>query len=284
MCHSACACACACACALQALGEELPQLPPTTPRHNANGNVGGATGSSNNRGAAEAAAVPVLAKAFHEALAAREIPFEIARQIVPGGARTREEMALQWVGCVLGQSLLGLSAFKALRSGERLCDLLNAIRPGLVSRVTRVESERSKGVSAQKLEVKQLENISRCLDSLSFLGLRSHDQFRAADLWEQRNVNAVINTIAVLGLLCASVPGYHGPVLSPDIPAPEMAGGAISETEISEMAVSLRGSVGVGEMGGISGAISERRTDLGERNPQRAAMQRRQSSSLARRD
>ena len=47
---------------------------------------------------------------------------------------------------------------QALRSGERLCDLINAIRPGLVSRVTRVESERSKGVSAQKLEVKQLEN------------------------------------------------------------------------------------------------------------------------------
>ena len=146
-------CACACACALQAFGEELPQLPPTTPRHNADG-------SSNNRGAAEAAAVPVLAKAFHEALAAREISFEIARQIVPGGARTREEAALQWVGCVLGQSLLGLSTFKALRSGERLCDLLNAIRPGLVSRVTRVESERSKGVSAQKLEVKQLESTS----------------------------------------------------------------------------------------------------------------------------
>ena len=80
------------------------------------------------------------------------------------------------------------------------------------------------------------------------------------------------------------VPGYHGPVLSPDIPAPEMAGGAISEVAISEMAVSLRGSVGVGEVGAISGAVSERRADLGERNPQRAAMQRRQSSSLARRD
>ena len=100
------------ACALQALGEELPQLPPTTPRPDAEGNVAGAAVSSHSRGAAEAAAVPVLAKAFHEALAAREIPFEIARQIVPGGARTREEMALQWVGCVLGHPLLGLSAFK----------------------------------------------------------------------------------------------------------------------------------------------------------------------------
>ena len=76
---------------------------------------------------AEAAAVPVLAHAFHAAVRARGLPFAAARQVRPGGAATREEAALQWVGCVLGQPLLGLSVQEALASGEVLCDLLNAL-------------------------------------------------------------------------------------------------------------------------------------------------------------
>ena len=163
-------------------------------------------------GAGSGAAVPALAKALHALMEARDLAFEAVRQVAPGGAASREEQALQWVGCVLGVPLLGLSVHEALKTGEHLCDLVNALKPGLVSRVTRDEAMRD--MSAAKCAAKQRENLARFLDSLAFLGLKPHDRFAVPDLHEARGLNAVLNTLVALGLHAGTLPGYHGPVLS----------------------------------------------------------------------
>eukprot|EP00966_Prymnesium_polylepis_P160025 3699157-Prymnesium_polylepis.1 len=81
----------------------------------------------------------------------------------------REAQALLWVEAVVGTRLSGgagggaVDMHGVLRSGEVLCDLANAIKPGLVPRVTRTPREGGGGgMSAMRLAAKQRDNITRC--------------------------------------------------------------------------------------------------------------------------
>ena len=49
-----------------------------------------------------------------------------------------EQAALHWIESMVGMKLEG-GVLDCLKSGEVLCDLVNAIKPGLVSRVIRLE-------------------------------------------------------------------------------------------------------------------------------------------------
>lgn len=55
-----------------------------------------------------------------------------------------------------------------------LCDLANAIKPGIVPRVTRAPKAAGGGggMSAMRLAAKQRDNITRYLEACSFLGVR----------------------------------------------------------------------------------------------------------------
>ena len=66
---------------------------------------------------------------------------EVERPLTAGGkpseeARSKEQQAIAWLECVLGCDLQGVTLHEALLTGERLCDLINQIKPGVVSRVS----------------------------------------------------------------------------------------------------------------------------------------------------
>ena len=110
--------------------------------------------------------------------------------------------AVEWVAAVTQVDLEATSPelFRApsdegaahawLRSGERLCDLVNAIRPGSVGKVAR---------GAGLKPFPQMENIAQYLDACAQLGVPQHDLFTPVDLWEGHGMKAVVRNLFALG-------------------------------------------------------------------------------------
>lgn len=118
---------------------------------------------------------------------------------------------VHWAECVLGKPIGGMSLHQALRSGELLCDLINTVKPEVVPRVTRTAGA---NMSEMRLAAKCRENITRYLEACSFLGLKSHEIFTTADLFEEKSLEAVIANVLALGQFAGSVSEYHGPLLT----------------------------------------------------------------------
>ena len=169
--------------------------------------------------AQEAQGRGALADLVWAAIKARGVTYADARRLeLPANALSdngddpKTRQVLFWIECVLGgTSLQGVPVEEALRSGERLCDLVNAIKPGVVTRVTRQAACMS--MSATRLAAKQRENITRYLEACTFLGVRSSDLFVTADLVEANRPDAVVRNILALGQLATSIAEYHGPTL-----------------------------------------------------------------------
>jgi hypothetical protein len=66
----------------------------------------------------------------------------------------------------------------------RLCSLANAIQPGAVSKVNK-----------QKMPFMKMENINAYLTACQNWGLKSSDCFQTVDLFEQKNMVAVVTNI-----------------------------------------------------------------------------------------
>ena len=90
--------------------------------------------------------------------------------------------AMMWVDCVLGTDLGGQDLHKSLSSGDVLCDLINKIKPGLVTRITRADA--CEGMSDTRRAAKYRDNLGRYLEACTFLGVRSGDLFTTVDLFE----------------------------------------------------------------------------------------------------
>ena len=101
---------------------------------------------------------------------------------------------------------LGVFLSKFLRrasrlSGVTLCRLVNCISPGCC--VAPSESDEP---------FVMMENIGNYLSACTALGMAAHDSFQTVDLYEGKNMNAVIGQIHRLGSL-ASQRGFTGPSL-----------------------------------------------------------------------
>ncbi|XP_013387823.1 muscle-specific protein 20-like [Lingula anatina] len=117
--------------------------------------------------------------------------------------------ALAWIEAVTGRPLLenGMSykdqfeVMQVLKDGEALCELVNAIAPGIVKKINR-----------SKLAFKQMENIELFLTACKQLGMKDVDVFQTQDLYEGKNMYIVINCIHILGSL-AQKHDFQGPVI-----------------------------------------------------------------------
>jgi hypothetical protein len=112
-----------------------------------------------------------------------------------------EAAAQRWISKVLGVDSLEQSFFQFLKSGVVLCKLANAIKPGVLPHIYE-----------GGLAYRQMENIGWYITACQQFGMRDEDLFETADLFAERNLNAVANHIHVLAHWLVKRPeGWKGP-------------------------------------------------------------------------
>jgi len=105
-----------------------------------------------------------------------------------------EGPAQQWIEAVTGEPFdASLSFLGNLKSGVRLCKLINAVRPGSV-----------KKVATSSLAFKQIDNINMFLKGCQAMGMPSSDTFGSKDLFEESPAvkDGVLSCLETLGGLC----------------------------------------------------------------------------------
>eukprot|EP00742_Colponemidia_sp_Colp-10_P005575 GILJ01005958.1.p1 GENE.GILJ01005958.1~~GILJ01005958.1.p1 ORF type:complete len:401 (-),score=53.83 GILJ01005958.1:179-1381(-) len=113
-----------------------------------------------------------------------------------------ERQAVTWIQAVIGESLVGAFA-DALKTGEVLCRLINALSPGRIKRINHTP-----------MPFKQMENISAFIQGCRDLGVAEADLCSTLDLYEEKDLNAVVSCIHALGrAVQKNLPGYRGPRL-----------------------------------------------------------------------
>jgi len=113
-----------------------------------------------------------------------------------------EAEARAWIEGVLGESLGEGSFHEVLKSGIALVNLVRVLQPDIIKAPTKMSAP-----------FKQMENIGNYLSACTKLGQHAHDSFQTVDLFEAKNMNAVIGQIHSLGRLAQKLPGYAGPTL-----------------------------------------------------------------------
>jgi len=109
--------------------------------------------------------------------------------------------AQAWIEALTGEHFPSGFA-ESLKSGIRLCQAINKIKPGSVPNINQLNSP-----------FKHRENIENFLNAEKALGLKEVDLFVTADLYEERNLVAVIDNIFSLGALSMKMPGFRGPYI-----------------------------------------------------------------------
>jgi hypothetical protein len=112
---------------------------------------------------------------------------------------------VKWVEDIVGadQAKGNQSVHEWLKSGQVLCHLLNAIKPGTVEKVNTMNAP-----------FKQMENISFFMKGARGLGVPEYAMFGVPDLYEEKNMDSVTKCLFFLGgAVQKSVPGFRGPKL-----------------------------------------------------------------------
>lgn len=109
--------------------------------------------------------------------------------------------AVQWLTAVTGVAAPNGAVQEWLMSGVLLCELINCIREGAVPKV-----------SASPMPFKQMENIGNYINACRQLGVPQQDLFMTVDLYEAKNLGAVVQNIHSLGRVAQRI-GFEGPVL-----------------------------------------------------------------------
>jgi hypothetical protein len=103
-----------------------------------------------------------------------------------------------WIQDVIGEQLEPGSFHAALRDGIALVKLAN-----------RVCNSNLKA-TASKMPFKHMENINNFLVAIEKLGVPKHDSFQTVDLYEEKNMGQVVQTIFALSRH-ATKHGFTGP-------------------------------------------------------------------------
>ncbi|XP_062289244.1 LIM and calponin homology domains-containing protein 1-like isoform X2 [Scomber scombrus] len=123
--------------------------------------------------------------------------------------------AQKWIEAVTGKSFGDKDFRSALENGILLCELLSAIKPGLVKKINRLPTP-----------IAGLDNLSVFLRGCEELGLRGSQLFDPGDLQDtsiranlkdsdcNRKLKNVLNTVFWLGKAASGCASYSGPTLN----------------------------------------------------------------------
>jgi len=165
-----------------------------------------------------------------------------ARRAGGGSAAEMEAEARDWIGAIVGTPLEG-SLQEALKSGTVLCTLVNTIKPGCC-----------KSPSNMAAPFKQMENIGNYLAACKALGQRPQESFQTVDLYEDRNMGAVVIQLHSLGRLASSELGFEGPRLGAKVA--EKNERHFTEAQLAE-ARGVTTFLGKGSSGTVGGDMSK---------------------------
>jgi hypothetical protein len=117
-------------------------------------------------------------------------------------ASEAEQQAIAWIQGCTGLAYSG--SFAAwLKDGTVLCTLVNALRPGSVRKINQ-----------STMPFKQMENIKNFLEASRALGVQPYDCFETVDLYEEKDLVLVAQTVHALGsAVQKSIPTFSGPKL-----------------------------------------------------------------------
>ena len=113
-----------------------------------------------------------------------------------------EAEALAWIEEVTGRKRDGAPIEEWLHDGTILCELINAIKPGSVRKIL-----------TSPMPFKQMENINAYTQACTKIGVPQQDSFVTVDLYEGKNLPAVVRNPHSLGRVAQSTAGFSGPSL-----------------------------------------------------------------------
>ena len=129
----------------------------------------------------------------------------------PAGMVDPEEQAAWWVGAVTGREQPEGASLQAwLKSGVVLCELMDLISPEEISPASRGASPRAPSTSDKPF--RQMENIAAYAGAARRFGVPEPDMFVTVDLFEGKNIAAVVRNLHSLGRV-AQQRGFVGPQL-----------------------------------------------------------------------
>jgi hypothetical protein len=111
---------------------------------------------------------------------------------------------LDWIGAVIGEDINKKEPFeKVLKDGVLLCKLINKLIPGYVKKIN------TKGGNFALME-----NLAAVQKGMREYGVPEDELFQPVDLFEARNVKAVVKSLAALARTCLNK-GFEGPAFGP---------------------------------------------------------------------
>ncbi|CAM9326034.1 unnamed protein product, partial [Scytosiphon promiscuus] len=124
----------------------------------------------------------------------------------PADLEARERTAQVWIEAVSGKPCVAYETrqfARNLKSGEILCALVNAIRPGTIP-----------VVHEGQLGFNQMENVDNFLSACCKLGVPAHALVDTADVFEMRDTAKLVECVHALGsVVQVTCPGFRGPHL-----------------------------------------------------------------------
>jgi len=118
--------------------------------------------------------------------------------------KEQKDQIIDWISAVIGEPIDKKEPFeKVLKDGQYLCKLINKLVPGHVKKIN------SKGGNFALME-----NLAAFQKGMRAYGVPEDELFQPVDLFEARNVKAVVKSLAALARLCLNK-GFAGPAFGP---------------------------------------------------------------------
>jgi hypothetical protein len=118
-------------------------------------------------------------------------------------AEQKQEI-LDWIEAVVGETIGTSEPFeKVLKDGVVLCKLINKLIPGFVKKIN------TKGGNFALME-----NLAAVQKGMRQYGVPEDELFQPVDLFEERNIKAVVKSLAALARICLNK-GFEGPAFGP---------------------------------------------------------------------
>lgn len=105
----------------------------------------------------------------------------------------QEQEAQAWIETIVGEPFKG-NFEDSLRDGILLCKLMNKLKPGIIQKIA---------VSGG--DYKMMDNISQFQRAATHWGVGDTDLFNANDLWDQKNIALVTQTIFAVARAVSSL-------------------------------------------------------------------------------